>query len=55
MKKNSKLNLHDAVFKQFLMHPGTAQDFLEIHLPAELRKICDLSTLKLESGSFVED
>ncbi len=37
------------------MHPGTAQDFLEIHLPAELRKICDLSTLKLESGSFVED
>ncbi|MFV9215817.1 Rpn family recombination-promoting nuclease/putative transposase, partial [Serratia fonticola] len=55
MKKNSKLNLHDAVFKQFLMHPGTAQDFLEIHLPGELRKICDLSTLKLESGSFVED
>ncbi|WP_411752602.1 Rpn family recombination-promoting nuclease/putative transposase [Serratia sp. (in: enterobacteria)] len=55
MKENSKLNLHDAVFKQFLMHPGTAQDFLEIHLPAELRKICDLSTLKLESGSFVED
>ncbi|MGK7442832.1 Rpn family recombination-promoting nuclease/putative transposase, partial [Salmonella enterica] len=24
-------------------------------LPAELRAICDLSTLKLESGSFVED
>lgn len=28
---------------------------MEIHLPAELRAICDLSTLKLESGSFVED
>jgi len=28
---------------------------MEIHLPAELRDICDLSTLKLESGSFVED
>ena len=28
---------------------------MEIHLPAELRKACDLSTLKLESGSFVED
>ncbi len=25
------------------------------HLPAELRAVCDLSTLKLESGSFVED
>ncbi len=24
-------------------------------MPAELRTICDLSTLKLESGSFVED
>ena len=28
---------------------------MEIHLPAELRTVCDLSTLKLESGSFVED
>lgn len=28
---------------------------MEIHLPTELRAVCDLSTLKLESGSFVED
>lgn len=28
---------------------------LPYHLPAELRAVCDLSTLKLESGSFVED
>lgn len=28
---------------------------MEIHLPAELRAVCDLCTLKLESGSFVED
>ncbi|EAX3091179.1 Rpn family recombination-promoting nuclease/putative transposase, partial [Salmonella enterica] len=28
---------------------------METHLPAELRTVCDLSTLKLESGSFVED
>ncbi|VEN47780.1 unnamed protein product [Callosobruchus maculatus] len=28
---------------------------MELHLPTELRAICDLSTLKLESGSFVED
>ncbi len=32
-----------------------ARGFMEIHLSAELRAICDLSTLKLESGSFVED
>lgn len=46
---------HDAAFKQFLTHPDTARDFMELHLPAELRAICDLRTLKLESGSFVEE
>ena len=46
---------HDAVFKQFLMHAETARDFLEIHLPVELRELCDLNTLQLESGSFLEE
>ncbi|WP_179364349.1 Rpn family recombination-promoting nuclease/putative transposase, partial [Escherichia coli] len=46
---------HDAVFKQFLMHAEIARDFLEIHLPVELRELCDLNTLHLESGSFIEE
>ena len=46
---------HDALFKQFLTHPETAKDFLEIHLPPAFLKVCDLSTLKLESGSFIEE
>jgi predicted transposase/invertase (TIGR01784 family) len=46
---------HDAVFKQFLYHPDTARDFLDIYLPSTLRELCDLQTLKLESGSFIED
>ena len=46
---------HDALFKQFLTHPETAKDLLDIHLPKNLRDICDLTTLKLESGSFIED
>lgn len=46
---------HDAVFKQFLTHIDTARDFLDIHLPTELRAICDLNTLQLASGSFVEE
>ncbi|MGX5057135.1 Rpn family recombination-promoting nuclease/putative transposase [Enterobacter asburiae] len=54
-KKNSTPTPHDATFKQFLTQPEIARDFMHIHLPAELRAICDLSTLKLESGSFVED
>jgi len=45
---------HDATFRQFLTQPDIAHDFMTLHLPPELREICDLSTLKLESGSFVE-
>jgi predicted transposase/invertase (TIGR01784 family) len=53
--KKKPLTLHDALFKQFLTHPDTARDFLESHLPADLLQLCDLDTLKLESGSFIED
>lgn len=55
MKKNTTPTLYDAVFKQFLTHPETARDFLEIHLPPALRKLCDLNTLQLASSSFIED
>ncbi len=55
MKKKNTTTPHDATFRQFLTQPDIARDFMELHLPAELRAICDLSTLKLESGSFVED
>lgn len=55
MKKRTTPTPHDATFKQFLTHPETARDFMSIHLPAELLAICDLNTLRLESGSFVEE
>ncbi|MCZ4061093.1 Rpn family recombination-promoting nuclease/putative transposase [Pantoea sp. LMR881] len=55
MKSNSTPTPHDAVFKTFLSHPQTARDFMALHLPPALLTICDLSTLRLESGSFVED
>lgn len=38
-----------------MTHPETARDFLDIHLPPALRKLCDLNTLQLASGSFIED
>ncbi|QGN40367.1 Rpn family recombination-promoting nuclease/putative transposase [Klebsiella oxytoca] len=53
-KKGTTPTPHDAVFKQFLSHPECARDFIEIHLPASLRQLCDLQTLRLESGSFIE-
>lgn len=55
MKKTHTPTPHDAVFKTFLSHPTMARDFMTLHLPPKLLKICDLTTLKLESGSFVED
>lgn len=54
-KKNITPTPHDATFRQFLTQPEIARDFMELHLPTELRAVCDLSSLKLESGSFVED
>ena len=38
-----------------MTHPEIAQDFLKIHLPESLCKLCDLTTLKLESTTFIED
>jgi predicted transposase/invertase (TIGR01784 family) len=43
---------HDAVFKHLLSHRATAKDFLDIHLPAPLRALCNLNTLRLESGLY---
>ena len=41
--------------KPSLSRVETARDFIELHLPPSLIKICKLETLRLESGSFVED
>ncbi|WP_147195277.1 Rpn family recombination-promoting nuclease/putative transposase [Pantoea sp. CCBC3-3-1] len=54
-RRNASPTPHDLAFKQFLTHPATARDFMQLHLPAELQAVCDFSTLKLESGSFVEE
>lgn len=54
-KTNGTPTPHDAIFRQFLSQPDIARDFMALHLPAALRDICALETLKLESGSFVED
>jgi len=54
-KKKNAPTPHDASFRQFLTQPDVARDFMEIHLPVEFRTLCCLNTLKLESGSFVED
>lgn len=45
---------HDAVFKQFLSEKETAKDFFDVWLPEEIKSLCDLNSLKVESGSFID-
>ena len=46
---------HDAVFRQMLMHQAVAKDFLQLYLPAPFLAICELDSLQLVFGSFVEE
>ncbi|ACQ68102.1 putative transposase [Candidatus Hamiltonella defensa 5AT (Acyrthosiphon pisum)] len=46
---------HDAVFRQFLHEKETAQDFFEIWLPDEIKALCDFTTMKVKSGSFIDE
>lgn len=46
---------HDGLFKTFLTDIATARDFLTFHLPPHLLEICDLKSLQLASGSFIEE
>lgn len=55
MTESTTSSPHDAVFKTFMFTPETARDFLEIHLPEPLRKLCNLQTLRLEPTSFIEN
>ena len=55
VKKHTTPTPHDSVFKAFLTDPDTARDFLTIHLPPALLAVCDLDTLQLSSGSFIEE
>ncbi len=45
---------HDGVFRQFLSEKETAKDFFDIWLTDEIKALCDLESLKVESGSFID-
>ncbi|MFW0037167.1 MAG: Rpn family recombination-promoting nuclease/putative transposase [Coxiella endosymbiont of Dermacentor nuttalli] len=45
---------HDATFRQFLNEKETGKDFFDIWLPDEIKALCNLDSLKVESGSFVD-
>nr|WP_069594617.1 Rpn family recombination-promoting nuclease/putative transposase [Aliivibrio fischeri]OED53091.1 hypothetical protein BEI47_18120 [Aliivibrio fischeri] len=55
MSKKNTSTPHDGLFKAFLTKADIAKDMLDIHLPVHLKEVCDLSTLQLESGTFLEE
>lgn len=55
MQMKTPTSIHDGLFKSFLTVPETAKDFLNIHLPEHIKQICNLDTLQLQSGSFLEE
>lgn len=55
MNKKFTPTPHDVLFKHFLGIKETAKDFLEIWLPENIKALCDLETIKLESGSFIDE
>jgi len=53
MKKLNKK--HDPLARKFLTDLSIAKEFLSTHLPTDLLEACDLDTLQIESGSYIED
>ncbi len=46
---------HDKLFKQAMADSRVAHEFFQSHLPAHILDKVDLSTLKLEKESFIDD
>ena len=58
MSKSKDTNLvkkHDELSRKFLTDISTARDFLRLHLDKDIVAKCDLNTLTIESGSYIED
>ena len=52
---NKPSSPHDAIAKTFLSDLTVAKDFLNSHLPAEIKAQVDFKTLQLEPTSFVDE
>lgn len=46
---------HDGLFKKIMEQPLAAREFLECYLPADVKELVDLSTIKPEKDSFVDE
>ncbi|SQI41160.1 Putative transposase, YhgA-like [Providencia alcalifaciens] len=45
---------HDAAFKGFMTKQSNARDFFELHLPEQIKRLCDFDTLTLINSAFID-
>ncbi len=48
-------NPHDLIAKKFLDKVDMVRDFLDVHLPENIKKICELNTLEVCPDTFISD
>lgn len=46
---------HDKLFKKAMADKRIAREFLEVHLPEDIRSVVNLDQLELEPGSYIND
>ena len=54
-KPNQILHPHDRFFRSIMTHPHASREFFDLYLPDPVKKCIDLSSLKLQSESFIDD
>lgn len=53
--KKALVHRHDELAKKFLTDLSVAREFLEMYLPAKILNKCDLSSLEIQSESYIDD
>lgn len=52
---NKIMKKHDPLARKFLTEVSVAKDFLKVHLAPEIYDKCDIDSLTIESGSYIEE
>jgi recombination-promoting nuclease RpnB len=55
MKKTPLHNPHDKMFRAAMQYPQVAREFLDSHLPENIKKNLDLSTITVCPNSFIDE
>jgi len=53
--KNNITSPHDRYFRSIMSDPKVAREFFEHHLPSNIKKVIDCSTIRPQKDSFIQD